>query len=114
LLFVAVGGLGMLVMALSGFTGFWGFVAPFGFYTLGIGVAMAPMLTWAMSANRAATGSVAALLGTVTMACAFLGSHTAIWIYNGKTLPIAMAIAGISIAAVLVYGLSRLRFGKKR
>lgn len=114
LLFVTVGGVGMLVMALSGFTGFWGFVAPFGFYTLGIGVAMAPMLTWAMSANRAATGSVAALLGTVTMACAFLGSHTAIWIYNGETLPIAMAIAGISCAAVLVYGLSRLRIGRRR
>ena len=110
---VTLGGIGMLVMALAGFTGFWGFVAPFAFYMLGIGVAMAPLLTWAMSANRAATGSVAALLGTLTMACAFLGSHGAIWIYNGETLPIAIAIASISCAAVAVYGLSRIR-PKKR
>lgn len=114
LVFVTLGGLGMLAMAMAGYTGFWGFVAPFAFYTLGIGVAMAPMLTWAMSANRAATGSVAALLGTLTMACAFLGSHAAIWIYDGRTLPIAIAIAGISCGAVAVYSLSRLRPRRRR
>ena len=114
LFFVTLGGVGMLAMALAGFTGLWGFVAPFAFYTLGIGVAMAPLLTWAMSANRAATGSVAALLGTLTMACAFLGSHGSIWIYNGETLPIAIAIAAISCAAVAVYSLSRLKPRQRR
>jgi len=103
LISIVAGGVSMLVLALTGYTGFWSFVLPFVAYALGIGIAMAPMLTRALSADRSATGSVAALLGTLTMACAYIGSQTATVIYDGTTLPVAWAIAGISVGAGIIY-----------
>ncbi len=103
---VVIGGVSMLVLALLGYNNVWAFVLPFVAYTLGIGIAMAPMLTRALSTNRSATGSVAALLGTLTMACAYVGSQTATVIYDGTTLPIAWAICGISLGAAVVYVIS--------
>ena len=111
---IAGGGCTMQALSMAGFGGFWAFVAPFGLYAIGIGLAMAPMLTRALSVHPQATGSVAALLGTVTMGCAFLGSHLVIWIYDGTTGPIATALAAISLGAVLIYAVTYWRHTSPR
>jgi Bcr/CflA subfamily drug resistance transporter len=103
---ITLGSLSMLSLALCNISGFWAVIMPFVFYTFGIGIATAPLLTYALSTNRAATGSVAALLGTLTMGCAFLGSQTATIIYNGSILPVAWAISFAVLAALVVYTLS--------
>ena len=108
LLCINAGGILMLGLALAGYHDFWAFVAPFGVYTLGIGIAMAPMMTRALSSYRQATGSVAALMGTVTMGCAYVGSQVATVIYDATTLPIAWAVAATSLGALVVYGLSEI------
>ena len=114
LMAIAGGGCTMHALAMAGFGGYWAFVSPFGLYAIGIGLAMAPMLTRALSVHPQATGSVAALLGTVTMGCAFLGSHLVIWVYDGTTAPIAMALAAISLGAVLIYAVTYWRYTSPR
>lgn len=106
LLAIAGGGVSMLVLALAGYDGFLAFVAPFAIYTFGIGIAMAPMLTRALSSNRSATGSVAALLGTITMSFAFLGTQTITMIRDGTTLPVAWAMCVISLCALVTYAIT--------
>ncbi len=106
---IALGGASMLILTLAGRTGYWPVVAPFALYTFGIGIAMAPLLTRALSANRAATGTVASLLGTLTMSCAFLGSQIATVIYDGTNRPIAWAIGLAALGALAIYVLSERR-----
>jgi DHA1 family bicyclomycin/chloramphenicol resistance-like MFS transporter len=108
LLFINAGGFLLLGLALAGYETFWAFVGPFGVYSLGIGIAMAPMMTRALSSYRQATGSVAALMGTLTMGCAYIGSQVATVIYDATTLPIAWAVAITSFGALVIYGLSEV------
>src|SRR5690606_33699590 len=66
----AIGGLGMAATALILPAGVLAFVAPFALFAFGIGLAMAPLITEALSADRNATGAVAAVIGVVTIGCA--------------------------------------------
>ncbi len=103
---VTAGGAAMLALALAGQNDFWAVVAPFALYTCGIGIAMAPLLTRALSANRAATGSVASLLGTLTMGCAYIGSQIATITYDGTSRPVAWAIGAAALGALAIYTIS--------
>ena len=93
----------MMALAHAGYIGYLAFVVPFAVYTLGIGLALAPMMTRALSVNTSATGSVASLLGTITMAFAFIGSQIVVWVYDGTTVPVVTAVAIISVLALVVY-----------
>ena len=114
LVLIAISSIVMMALAWAGFGGFLAFVIPFGFYTLGIGLALAPMMTRALSVSRAATGSVASLLGTITMACAFLGSYIVVEVYDGTTTPIVTAVAVMSVGALAIYAATYWRHHPKR
>lgn len=109
LVLVAGSSVVMMALAWAGFGGYLAFVVPFGAYTFGIGLALAPMMTRALSVSPRATGSVASLLGTITMGCAFLGSHIVVWVYDGTTTPIVTAVAIISVCALVIYAITYWR-----
>lgn len=104
---VSVGATALLALAAGGEQSVIGVVLPFAIYAFGIGAAMAPLITRAMSSTTSATGSVAALLGMLTMGIAFLGSLVAQIAYDGSVLSMALPIAGLAAAAVIVYAIMR-------
>jgi len=99
----AVGGLGMVASALIFPDHLMTVAVPFAAYAFGIGLAMAPLITRALSADPTATGMVAALIGVVTIGCAFAGSLAAALAYDGGALSIAWPLALTAILAVTLY-----------
>jgi DHA1 family bicyclomycin/chloramphenicol resistance-like MFS transporter len=107
LFIISAGAIGLLGFALAGQEAVITVVIPFGVYAFGIGAAMAPLITRAMSVLPSATGSVAALLGMMTMGLAFLGSLVAQLAYTGAVLSMALPIAGLAAASVTTYAIMR-------
>lgn len=106
---VTVGALSMPALAFAGATGVWAIVAPLAVYALGIGSSMAPLIMLALSVNPAATGTVAAMFGMLTMSIGGLGSLTAQLAYNGHVLSLAIPVAGMALISVVLFALLRPR-----
>lgn len=100
---ILVGSLTMLGLAIAGVGGMWPIAAPFAAYGFGIGTAMAPLITKAMSVNPAATGTVAALFGMLTMSVSFVGSLIAQLSYTGEAISLAIPVAALAVLAVISY-----------
>lgn len=102
----SVGGVGMIVAAVAWPDSLYSVVGPFCVYALGIGLSMAPLITRALSANPDATGAVAAMMGLITIGCAFLGSLAGAISYDGTALSIAVPLAGLAVLSVGVFALA--------
>lgn len=96
----AAGGLGMVAAALVFPDHVLTVTIPFAIFAFGIGLAMAPLITEALSADPSATGTVAAIIGVVTIGCAFIGSVLAAAAYDGGALSMAWPLALTAIIAV--------------
>jgi DHA1 family bicyclomycin/chloramphenicol resistance-like MFS transporter len=104
---VTIGSLSMLVLALAGVNGVWAIVAPLAVYAIGIGSCMAPLIMLALSVNPAATGTVAALFGMLTMSIGGLGSFVAQLAYNGQVISLAIPVACVAVASILLFAILR-------
>ncbi|MEM7443054.1 MAG: multidrug effflux MFS transporter [Pseudomonadota bacterium] len=96
----AIGGLGMVASALIFPEHVLTVTIPFAIFAFGIGLAMAPLITEALSADPTATGTVAAIIGVVTIGCAFIGSVLAASAYQGTALSMAWPLAVTAVIAV--------------
>ncbi|MEO1224937.1 MAG: multidrug effflux MFS transporter [Pseudomonadota bacterium] len=106
---VAIGALSMPALAFAGIDGVWAIVVPLAVYAVGIGSSMAPLIMLALSVNPAATGTVAATFGMLTMSIGGLGSLTAHLAYNGHVLSLAIPVACMAILSVVFFALLRPR-----
>lgn len=106
---VTVGALTMPALAFAGATGVWAIVAPLAVYALGIGSCMAPLIMLALSVNPAATGTVAAMFGMLTMSIGGIGSLTAQLAYNGHVLSLAIPVASMAVVSIVLFALLRPR-----
>lgn len=104
---VTIGALAMLILAMSGVMAVWAIVAPLAVYAFGIGSCMAPLIMLALSVNPAATGTVAALFGMLTMSIGGLGSFIAQLAYNGHVISLAIPVACVAVASVLLFAILR-------
>lgn len=96
----AIGGLGMVASALVFANHALTVTIPFAIFAFGIGLALAPLITEALSADPRATGTVAAIIGVVTIGCAFIGSVLAASAYDGSALSMAWPLAVTALIAV--------------
>ncbi len=104
----AIGGAALPALLLAGRDGAVAITAAMSIYAFGLGPLYASVPVRALdAAGTTGRGVASALLGSLEMAAAALGAFAVGALYDGSAWPMAITVAGFSVAPVLLYATMR-------
>jgi len=102
----------LILLAVAGSASLIVFQVPLWFCVASLGFLNPNAVAMAMSASGEHAGSASALMGIMQFSMGALGGGLVGWLHNGTAYPMAITIAGLSLAGGIVYAVGRERVNK--